>query len=92
MIKHGVNKYFLVLQLKTRNAKKISQTSPKEMRNEHGLLVPQKKRQKGEKFHISICMSEFNAVMCGTTLMLISQKTFQVRSYSFSHIHLFYSS
>ncbi len=65
------------------------------MRNEHGLLVPKQKRQRAGKLHISIGMSVFNAVMCGTALMLVSQKTavivtvLQISSYSFSHMHLF---
>ncbi len=38
-------------------------------------LCPNRKDKRAGKLHISIGMSVFNAVMCGTALMLISQKT-----------------
>ncbi len=58
-------------------------------------LCPNRKDRELESCTISIGMSVFNAVMCGTALMLISQKTavivtvLQISSYSFSHMHLF---
>ncbi len=66
VIKHGVNRYFLVLhpKWKTKNMKKINQSKPVKpvllgMKKEWGLLVPKQKRQRAKNVHISIGMSVF---------------------------------
>ncbi len=65
VIKHRVNRYFLVLhpKWKTKNTKKINQSKPVKPfllgMKECGLLVPKQKRQRAKNVHFSIGMSVF---------------------------------